>query len=84
MATFAFFFWGSVSGLQFDGDAASEVELAGSLCATEVPVSKGSGAAVAGRLGAVVAGWLGTVAAGWSGAVTAGCFLGRPTERFSA
>ena len=65
-----------MSGLQFDGDDANEVELAGSLCATEVPVSKGSGAAVAG--------WLGTVAAGWSGTVTAGCFLGRPTERFLA
>ena len=28
-------------GLQSDGNDASEVELAGSLCATEVPVSKG-------------------------------------------
>ena len=71
-------------GLQFDGDDASEVELAGSLCATKVLVSKGSGAAVAGWLGAVVAGWLGAVAAGWLGAVMAGCFLGRPTKRFSA
>ena len=56
-----------MSGLQFDDDDASEVELAGSLSASEVPVSKGSG----------------TAAAGWSGAVMVGCFLGRPTEHFS-
>ena len=79
-----FFSGGSVSRLQFDGDDASEVELDGSLCATEVPVSKGSGAAVAGWLGAVAAGSLGAMADGWSGAVTADCFLGRPTERFLA
>ena len=29
-----------MSGLQFDGDDTNEVELAGSLCSTEVPVSK--------------------------------------------
>ena len=71
-------------GLQFDGDDAGEVEIDGLLCATEVPVSKGLGAAavgwlgavVAGWLSAVVAGWLGTVAAVWSGALMAGCFLG--------
>ena len=56
-----------MSGLQFDDNDASEVELAGSSSAIEVPVSKG----------------LGTAVAGWSGAVTIGCFLGRPTERFS-
>ena len=70
--------------MQFERDDASEVELDGLLCVTEVPVRKGSGASVACWLDAVVVGWLGTVATGLSGAVTAGCFLRRPTECFSA
>ena len=48
-----------MSGLQFDGNDASEVELDRSVYATEVSVSKELAAAVHCGSGTVVAGWLG-------------------------